>query len=165
MRFVIELEGEKIRVEIRTIMGRDRVFFDGEEVECDWVALPNDQHSIILEGKVFDLSVRLDRDAGEVQRNQQIIPFRILDPRRLAAASAEPLGSQGIQRIQAQMPGKVVRMLVEAGDTVDYDQGLLVVEAMKMQNEIRAPKGGTVKEIGVAAGQAVNSGDFLLSIE
>jgi pyruvate carboxylase subunit B len=63
------------------------------------------------------------------------------------------------------MPGKVVRILVDVGDSVNFDQGLLVLEAMKMQNEIRAPKSGVVKEIGVVEGKAVNSGDLLVSLE
>ena len=63
------------------------------------------------------------------------------------------------------MPGKVVRILVQAGQKVEYEQGLLVLEAMKMQNEIRAPKGGIVKEIGVAEGRPVSTGEFLISLE
>ena len=65
----------------------------------------------------------------------------------------------------AEMPGKVIRLLCEVGDEVALDQGLVVIEAMKMQNEIRAPKSGVVKEIGVEEGKRVNSGDFLLSLE
>jgi biotin carboxyl carrier protein len=59
------------------------------------------------------------------------------------------------------MPGKVVRVLVKAGDQVEAAQGLLVVEAMKMQNEIRSPKGGTVERVLVKEGQAVNAGEVL----
>jgi len=59
------------------------------------------------------------------------------------------------------MPGKVVRLLVKAGDRVEAGQGLFVVEAMKMQNEIRSPKSGTVERVLVAEGQAVNSGEVL----
>jgi pyruvate carboxylase subunit B len=63
------------------------------------------------------------------------------------------------------MPGKVIRVLVKPGDKVCYDQGLLVLEAMKMQNEIRAPKAGIVKDIGVQPGGTVGAGDFLISLE
>ena len=59
------------------------------------------------------------------------------------------------------MPGKVVRLLVKAGDSVEVGQGLLVVEAMKMQNEIRSPKSGSVERVLVAEGQAVNAGEVL----
>jgi biotin carboxyl carrier protein len=63
------------------------------------------------------------------------------------------------------MPGKVVRVLVKVGDSVTHNQPLLVLEAMKMQNEIRAPLNGLVTEVGVAEGRAVGSGDLLLIIE
>jgi biotin carboxyl carrier protein len=63
------------------------------------------------------------------------------------------------------MPGKVIRVLVKQGDTVGAGQGLLVVEAMKMQNEIRSPKTGKVEKLFVAEGQAVNAGEILLCVE
>jgi biotin carboxyl carrier protein len=63
------------------------------------------------------------------------------------------------------MPGKVVRLLVQVGDKVEAGQGLLVVEAMKMQNEIRSPKGGTVERLQVKEGQPVNAGEVLAWVE
>ena len=63
------------------------------------------------------------------------------------------------------MPGKVIRLLIKPGDSVSCDQGLLVLEAMKMQNEIRAPKSGVVKDIGVKPGETVSAGDFMVSLE
>jgi biotin carboxyl carrier protein len=62
------------------------------------------------------------------------------------------------------MAGKVVRLLVKSGDQVEVGQGLLVVEAMKMQNEIRSPKSGTVEKLQVNEGQTVNAGEVLASI-
>ena len=70
-----------------------------------------------------------------------------------------------MQRLRAEIPGKVIRVLAGKGEAVAYDQPVLVVEAMKMQNEIRAPKAGIVKEIAVTEGRTVGSGEFLLSIE
>ena len=72
---------------------------------------------------------------------------------------------EGAQNVLAPMPGKVVRLLVNAGDTVDAGQGLVVVEAMKMQNEIKSPKKGIVKKVGVKEGAAVNAGDLLATVE
>jgi biotin carboxyl carrier protein len=63
------------------------------------------------------------------------------------------------------MPGKVIRVLLKEGDSVQANQGILVMEAMKMQNEIKSPKSGTVKKIGVTAGSAVNSGDLMAEVE
>ena len=74
-------------------------------------------------------------------------------------------GQQGTAQIRAPMPGKVIRVLLKDGDSVQANQGILVMEAMKMQNEIKSPKSGTVKKIGVTAGSAVNSGDLLAEVE
>ncbi|MGH9706384.1 MAG: biotin/lipoyl-containing protein, partial [Candidatus Acidiferrales bacterium] len=69
--------------------------------------------------------------------------------------------AEGRQNVLASMPGKVVRVLANAGDAVEAGQGLLVVEAMKMQNEIRSPKSGTIERLLVAEGQTVNAGELL----
>ena len=63
------------------------------------------------------------------------------------------------------MPGKVVELLVQAGEAVEKDQGIIIIEAMKMENEIRAPVAGTVKAVHVEAGQAVESGELLVELE
>jgi biotin carboxyl carrier protein len=63
------------------------------------------------------------------------------------------------------MPGKIVRLLVEAGQQVQAEQGLVVVEAMKMENELRAPRAGCVREVGVREGQAVEMGAVLVVVE
>jgi len=85
----------------------------------------------------------------------------VLDPRAWRGKRGGVLEAEGRQQIIAPMPGKVVRLLVKAGDAVEAGQGLLVVEAMKMQNEIRAPKTGKVERILISEGQAVNAGDVL----
>jgi biotin carboxyl carrier protein len=74
-------------------------------------------------------------------------------------------GQQGTVQVRAPMPGKVIRVLLKEGDSVQENQGILVMEAMKMQNEIKSPKSGTIKKIGVTAGSAVNSGDLLAEVE
>jgi biotin carboxyl carrier protein len=71
----------------------------------------------------------------------------------------------GPQRIAAPMPGKVVRVLVNTGDTVKARQGLIVVEAMKMENELRAARDGRVREVAVKEGQSVDAGAVLLTVE
>jgi biotin carboxyl carrier protein len=74
-------------------------------------------------------------------------------------------GQTGIAQIRAPMPGKVIRILVKEGDEVQANQGILVMEAMKMQNEIKSPKQGVVRKLGVTAGSAVNAGDVLATVE
>ena len=71
----------------------------------------------------------------------------------------------GLQEVRALMPGKVVKLLVSVGDEVEAGAGVVVVEAMKMQNEMRAPKSGRVKRIHKAEGSTVGPGEALLEIE
>jgi len=74
-------------------------------------------------------------------------------------------GLEGVAEIRAPMPGKIVKLLVGEGAEVRANQGLLVVEAMKMQNEVKSPKGGTVRKLAVKEGDAVGSGDLLATVE
>jgi biotin carboxyl carrier protein len=85
----------------------------------------------------------------------------IEDPRAWRGSHGDTLEAEGRQKVIAPMPGKVVRLLVAQGQQVEAGQGLMVVEAMKMQNEIRSPKRGVVEKIVVAEGQAVNAGEPL----
>ncbi len=143
----------------------ERVRVGDTEVSCDFLRVPDGQYSLILDGRVYDLTVRLDTDTCVVSERVASSQFRISDQRRPGGRGVVEEDEPGLRRICAEMPGKVIRMLVKPGERVIYDQGLLVLEAMKMQNEIRSPKSGIVGEVGVEDGRAVNSGDFLLSIE
>jgi len=89
--------------------------------------------------------------------------IRLLDERALRARG-RAVGA-GDREVRAIMPGKVVAVLVEVGATVEPGQGLLVIEAMKMENEVPAPRAGTVKELRVQPGQAVEAGELLAIVE
>jgi len=87
------------------------------------------------------------------------------DPRSLRARKGSAADEKGPRKIVAPMPGRVVRLLVAEQAEVEAGQGIIVVEAMKMQNEIKSPKKGIVKKIVAAAGTAVNAGDVLAIVE
>ena len=89
----------------------------------------------------------------------------VVDPRRLRTDDDSDRHPHGAAEIIAPMPGKVVRVMVEAGQEVDKDAGLVVVEAMKMQNEMKSPRAGAVVAINVAAGDTVEAGALLAVIE
>jgi len=89
----------------------------------------------------------------------------LTDPKRLRTTASAGTHGDEAARIVAPMPGKVVRLLVENGATVEAGAGIVVVEAMKMQNEMKAPKAGTVAGLNVAVGSTVNGGDVLAVIE
>ncbi len=157
---------DKIAIEITANGGgQKKIRLGGTEIICDWVRLADGHYSLIVDGKVLDALVNFDPETCIVTSRAGTYSFRILDPRRAGSRHKAEEGASGIQRVCADMPGKIIRVKVQEGEAVAYDQSLLVLEAMKMQNEIRAPKGGIIKEVAVAPGTTVNTGDFLLSVE
>ena len=91
--------------------------------------------------------------------------MRLSDPKRLRGAGAAAGHEAGRAQVHAPMPGKVVRVLVEEGQEVEAGAGLVVVEAMKMQNELKSPKAGTVIELHARVGATVNAGEVLAVVE
>jgi biotin carboxyl carrier protein len=161
----ISSAGQKVTVEIALVGGEKKIRLGETEISCDWVRLAEGHYSLIVDGRVFDILVNLDTDTCVVMSHAGSYTFQITDRRRSGSDLHAQEVQSGLRRVCADMPGKVIRLLVGEGDSVVYDQGILVLEAMKMQNEIRAPKSGIVKEIAAVAGNTVNTGDFLLSIE
>lgn len=95
----------------------------------------------------------------------QRFPYTVADPRSLRATVAGSADTAGPRALRCPMPGRVVRVLVSVGDTVTAGQGCIVIEAMKMQNELKAPRGGRIARLSAAAGDAVPAGTTLLMIE
>jgi biotin carboxyl carrier protein len=109
-------------------------------------------------------SFRVLAHGNQVSVNGRLLNTQVVDPRDRAASNARA-DQQGRAEIQSPMPGKVVRILVAVGDAVEPGQGLLVVEAMKMQNEMKSPKAGTVREIRTRTDATVQAGEVLVVIE
>jgi biotin carboxyl carrier protein len=103
--------------------------------------------------------------ACEVQIGDEVFRVTLFDPKRLRAARGAGAEASGRAQVAASMPGKVVRVLVAEGAPVEAGDGLVVVEAMKMQNELKSPKSGTVIELRAEAGATVNAGDVLVVVE
>lgn len=101
---------------------------------------------------------------GEVAVNGRPFQAEVADPRDRSTAREGP-SSHGNQQVRAPMPGKVVRVLAAVGEVVEEGRGLVVVEAMKMQNEMKSPKAGRVSEVRAKAGAAVTAGEVLVVIE
>ena len=158
----VELEREAATGE--RPQGRWLCRLDSRPVNADVVEVATGTYSILLEGQSFEVRVRPGVGGGlVVQTAGEEFPVDVVDPRAWPArAGGRHLAeAEGRQQIFAPMPGKVVRVLVKAGDAVEAGQGLLDVEAMKMQNEIRSPKSGKVERLHVTEGQAVNAGEVL----
>ena len=109
------------------------------------------------------------RDAGESQQRivigEESFTYEVRDPRSLGARRAKAASHDGPKKIKAPMPGKVVRIIAAEGTHVEAGQGVVVIEAMKMQNEMKSPKSGVVKKILASEGTTVNAGDALAEIE
>jgi biotin carboxyl carrier protein len=101
---------------------------------------------------------------GEISVNGRVFHVDIIDPRSFRGRQSKDAAA-GKRTITAPMPGRVIRILVDSGQTIVTGQGLIVVEAMKMQNEMKAPQAGTVTQIRTSVGATVGAGDVLLVIE
>jgi len=154
---------EKTRVvELERDAAGWRVTLDGRPVAVNTVAITPNILSILLDGQSFEISVTPSPDGKlKLQTGSHELTAEVIDPRAWSGRRHGNVEAEGRQQIVAPMPGKVVRLLVKAGDRIEAGQGLLVVEAMKMQNEIRSPKSGTVERVLAREGQPVNAGEVL----
>jgi biotin carboxyl carrier protein len=158
----------EVSVEIRRDGERLFANVDGREYELD---VHQSASSVMLrtaDGNVFDCRVEGKPSSGQsvgVVVGARQYAVTLTDPKRLRGAAVAGGQADGVARIVAPMPGKVVRVLVEQGAQVEAGAGVIVVEAMKMQNEMKAPKAGIVTGLNVTVGATVNGGDVLAVIE
>ena len=163
MKLEIKIDGRTRTVELDRVDGGWRAHLDGQAVEVDPVEVTPGIYSILLGGRAYEVSVQALPEPGtlSVLAGKEEFAAEVLDPRAWRGRRHGALEAEGKQQILSPMPGKVVRILVQTGETVEAGQGLLVIEAMKMQNEIRSPKSGIVERLLAAEGQAVNAGEVL----
>ncbi len=166
MRYRAALGGEARDLEVERDGARLHVRLGGKVHEIDALRLGDGGIGLIVDGRSFAAEFEEKGDQVAVLLRDSVFLVDIADERRLRMRAASGrLGAEGPQILVAPMPGKVVRVLVKAGDEVREGQGLLVVEAMKMENELRAVKAGRVKEVVVAEGVAVDGGAKLCVVE
>jgi len=169
MTFDIEINGRARTVSVeRAEAGRYRVMVDGHAHLVDAARIGNLGLSLLLDGGASrEIQVSPGSGPGEVLvRLDGRSVTALVDGRRTGRASADGATHPGgEQPVVAPMPGRVVRLLVARGDDVAARQGVVVVEAMKMENELRSPKAGRVKEVAVTAGASVEAGRVLIVIE
>jgi len=167
MRYEVQLVFPNSEKKTRVIeLERDTsgwsVTLDGKPLAVDAVEISPDTISILLDGQSFEISVTPSPDGKlKLQTGSHEFSAEVIDPRAWSGRRHGTVEAEGRQQILAPMPGKVVRILVKEGDHVEAGQGLLVVEAMKMQNEIRSPKSGTIERVLAREGQPVNPGEIL----
>ena len=120
-------------------------------------------YSILLDGRSYDARVERAGTATVIVIGGYRFEVEVLDPRRWSPKSA--LAAHGVANLSAPMPGRVVRVLVALGEIVEAGKVILVVEAMKMQNEMKAPRAGRVASLRAVEGATVTAGEILASIE
>ena len=168
MKLRATIQDVEVDVEIRREEGKVFANVDGREYQLEANASPSGVTLLTSDGQIFDCRVEGQPASGrpvDVFLGTNHYAVTLTDPKRLRGAAAASAHGDGAARIVAPMPGKVVRVLVAEGASVDAGAGVVVVEAMKMQNEMKAPKAGTVTTLNVEVGTTVNGGDVLVIIE
>ncbi|HRI03755.1 MAG TPA: hypothetical protein PLL77_08435 [Pyrinomonadaceae bacterium] len=163
MKLQAKINGEKLDVEIVEQDGKTRALVGGREYKLE-VSQPEPGIFALRNGhKMTEAFV--SPDTNQVVIGGHEFEVEIADPKRLRGAGADHEHGEGIAEIKTAMPGKVVRILVAVGAEVEKGDGVIVVEAMKMQNEMKSPKTGVVTKINASEGDTVAAGDILVVIE
>ncbi len=166
MRYFVTIGERTFRVELR----QGGVRLDGADVAAELRAVPGaPMHHLILDGASYPIHARQGSDAGiwtvhtdGVRLEADVVDQRTRAIRAMTSRSVRP---RGPRPVKAPMPGLVARLLVAVGDRVEAGQGVAIVEAMKMENELKVDAGGVVARIAVQAGQAVEKGAVMIEFE
>ena len=162
MLFDASTRGLSARVEVRETQGRYRVTLGEKTLELDLVRTGENDVSVLVDGASYDLSLEKTAEGFAVLVRGDRFDVELKDA--VKGVTLNKAAHAGPLKLTAPMPGKIVKVLVNPGDTVEAGRGVLVMEAMKMENELKAAKAGTVQEIRVKEGQAVEMGALLLVI-
>jgi biotin carboxyl carrier protein len=164
--FELEVDGLVRKVQVAHERGRFEILLDGVSYSVDARAIQPGRWSLLMaDGRSHEVAIVANGHDGAatVFLDGSVVPIGIRDPRRRRYAPGAH-ATDGPVRILAPMPGKVVRVLAAPGDAVSPRQSVIVVEAMKMENELRAPRAGIVGEVLVREGALVDAGTLLLTI-
>lgn len=169
MNLTAEIENEEHALELKRDGERVVAEVDGRRYELEVREPERGIYLLIADGQVYEC--RVEREGASqpalvhVHTGNQAYAVNLIDPKRLRAGQSAGAQADGAAQVLAVMPGKIVRVLVEQGEAVEAGQGIVVVEAMKMQNELKSPRAGRVAELQATPGATVNAGDVLAVIE
>jgi biotin carboxyl carrier protein len=164
MKYEAEIDGRPVSVELDQRDGRVSATIDGRDYEVE-VLLPEEgAYLIFAGGQVYDARAWYESaNSLRIKLRDRLFTVNVIDRKHRRAAADQ--SQEGRQYLIAPMPGKVARVLLNVGDDVAAGQGVVVVEAMKMQNEIKSPKAGRVVEVRVSEGATVNANQVLAVVE
>ncbi len=163
MKLEIEIAG-RVRV-VDFTPGETTTSVDGLVIPLESRLLRPGVLSLLVDGRAWRVVLEEGASGPAILVAGERIPYSVNDPRSLKTRRAHAAGEDGPRSIKASMPGRVVRVLVKPGDAVEAHEGIVVIEAMKMQNELKSPKQGKIAEIRVKPGDTVAAGDVLAIVE
>lgn len=164
MKYFVHVDGEEFEVDIEQ---DGRILLNGEPVDVNLVQIPGQNvYSLLLEHRSYEIAAEGIRDGYAILLQGEQYVARVEDEyrRRLMSGRSRPAPPSSDTTIVAPIPGKIVKVEVEEGDEVADGQPLVILEAMKMENEIRSPRVGTVLRVHVAPGQSVEQGQVLITL-
>jgi biotin carboxyl carrier protein len=164
MKYDVNIGGKKYQLELSRDGSRWSCRLDELEVDVDAVLVQPGGLSLRVGSESYDVKCEQGSNGLQVWVRGVCYAAEVRDPRSLRGRT-RAADDHGPRKLTAPMPGKIVRVLTREGSEVDAGTGVVVVEAMKMQNEIRSPKKGTIQKILVKEGTAVNAGDVLAIVE
>jgi biotin carboxyl carrier protein len=165
MIYEVTVDGKTHQLELEHAEGAWKCRLDGREISVDAVLARPDVLSLLVDGHSYE--IKREQTATDLQLWVGSTRFEVelRDPRSLRSRRDGTGNASGPRKLVAPMPGKIVRVLVAEKSEVEAGQGIVVVEAMKMQNEIKSPKNGIVQKILAVQGANVNAGDVLAIVE
>ncbi|MFY9561736.1 MAG: biotin/lipoyl-containing protein [Terriglobales bacterium] len=165
MVYEVTVDGKPHRLELEKADGAWKCRLDGQEMKVDAVVPRPDVLSLLVDGRSYEIKREQTATDLHLWVGSTRFAVELRDPRSLRSRRDGAGDEGGPRKLVAPMPGRIVRVLVSEKSVVEAGQGVVVVEAMKMQNEIKSPKKGIVRKILAAQGANVNAGDVLAIVE
>ncbi|GAC1433282.1 MAG: acetyl-CoA carboxylase biotin carboxyl carrier protein subunit [Terriglobales bacterium] len=165
MIYEVNVEGKKHRVELNLANGSPRCRIDSQDQAIEIAVLGHNTLSLLIAGTSYSISRESRGSDFYIWVGSRPWKVEVADPRSWRGRKKLTDNETGPVKLIASMPGKVVRVLTAEGAEVQAGEGVLVVEAMKMQNEIKSPRKGIVQKIAFGEGDNVNAGEVLAIIE
>ena len=162
MKYVTIINERRFEIEVDN---DGRVLIDGEERDVDFLNLGGSLYSLITENKSFEAVIDDDDGRIDVMMRGRLFEAQVLDERAMLLMQRRGGLSSGSGEVQAPMPGLIVDVTVAEGEAVAKGQTVIILESMKMQNELKSPIAGVARAIYAVAGQAVDKNDLLLEIK
>ena len=161
--YIVKVDDKEYRIDLEKEARGFKVSLDGNSMKVEVVESSPSHLSLIVKNKIYDIILQ---DANTISVDGESYNVKVEDERlqELKKLKGEDELTEEVT-VTASMPGLIIKIEVKEGDKVKAGQGLAIIEAMKMQNEVKAPKDGTIKQILVKKGMTVNGGDALLIIK